>query len=141
MWMQFLEKSKLDGLTVKWGFELLIDFGLEYSMAVCVDSSGQLRKWFWQGNSSVSAVDLTFKEGWWNLEPWGNLLRILSFHYFYIFNRLERWNELDISTLLWSSLTHLFHPLPETNTADLFQWHHSQIFINFCIQTADSSYA
>lgn len=44
--MQVLEKSKLDGLMAKWGFELLIDFDLEYSMAVCVDSCGQLREWF-----------------------------------------------------------------------------------------------
>lgn len=139
--MQVLEKSKLDGLMAKWGFELLIDFDLEYSMAVCVDSCGQFRAWFWQGNSSISEVDLTFKEGWWNLEPWGNLLRIQSFCYFYIFKRLERWNELDIPTYLRSSLTHLFQPLPETNTADLFQGHHSQIFTNFDIQNADSSYA
>lgn len=71
--------------TVKWGFQLYTVFGivgLEHFMLVCVDSSHQLRRCFWQGNLSTSEADLTFREGPWNLDLWRNLLgiqRILNF--------------------------------------------------------------
>lgn len=97
-------------LMVNWGFQLCIVFGivgLEHFTLVCVDSSGQFRRWFWQGNPSTSEVDLTFREGQWSLEtleesPWNS-----KNSQFLDFKGLEHWYELDIPTVLLSSVTHL----------------------------------